>query len=72
MNFYINGNPLNCAVTGVRGTVFPVIYGKFCFYFGITVNLCVILYILHMFYLVLTQLNIIKIFGIDSYVYTFN
>ena len=29
LNFYINGKPLNCPVTGVRGTVFPVIYGNY-------------------------------------------
>ena len=28
LNFYVNGEPLNCPVTGIRGTVFPVIYGK--------------------------------------------
>ena len=33
MNLYVNGNSLNCPVTGVRGTVFPVVYGKFAEFF---------------------------------------
>jgi len=26
MNFYLNGKPLHCPVTGIKGTVYPVLY----------------------------------------------
>ena len=27
LNFYLNGESLNCPVYGIKGTVFPVFYG---------------------------------------------
>ena len=29
LNFFLNGKSLQCPVTGIRGTVFPVFYGQF-------------------------------------------
>ena len=31
LNFYINGKPTNTPVTGFKGTVYPVLYGKLDF-----------------------------------------
>ena len=28
LNFYLNGESLNCPVYGIKGTVFPVFYGN--------------------------------------------
>jgi len=30
MKFFINGRPVNARFTGIRGTVYPVIYGILC------------------------------------------
>jgi hypothetical protein len=29
LNFYLNGDNLETSITGIRGTVYPVFYGKF-------------------------------------------
>jgi len=31
LNFYVNGRSANARFTGIRGTVYPVIYGTFEF-----------------------------------------
>ena len=35
LNFYLNGKPLSCPMMGIKGTVYPVFYGKD---FNFTVN----------------------------------
>ncbi len=29
LNFYLNGVNLNCPVLGIKGTVYPVVYGTY-------------------------------------------
>ena len=29
LNFFLNGQSLHCPVTGIKGTVYPVLYGEF-------------------------------------------
>ena len=28
LNFFLNGQSLHCPVTGIKGTVYPVLYGE--------------------------------------------
>ena len=28
LNFYVNGANLNCPILGIKGTVYPVLYGR--------------------------------------------
>ena len=29
LNLYLNGKNMHCPASGIRGTVYPVVYGKF-------------------------------------------
>ena len=29
LNFYLNGEPINAPVIGIKGRVYPILYGKF-------------------------------------------
>ena len=32
LNFFLNGQSLHCPVTGIKGTVYPVLYGEITSY----------------------------------------
>ena len=32
LNFYLNGKPLGCPMMGIKGTIYPIFYGKHFFY----------------------------------------
>lgn len=39
MNFYVNGRSANSPFTGIRGTVYPVMYGK-CDFIPVWISHC--------------------------------
>lgn len=30
LNLYLNGKSMHCPASGIRGTVFPIVYGELC------------------------------------------
>lgn len=38
LNLYLNGKNMHCPASGIRGTVYPVVYGEFIYWLYVLTN----------------------------------